>query len=245
VEGLPGLSHTEVDGTVSAPVGDKVDPSQGVQIVEYEDKMLDELTSLYCEIYAGDPWFQNFDKEEIRNTINGYSESDSDVRILIAKEGGKIEGFAFVYVGDKNGAINLFEEVYPSILTTESKVVNKVEQAQSVRHTEEVSKKLKEMIPDMGAVGYVLDLCVSDQKRSSNLSAKLSIDMIKGFSSCDFVFAQTLSVGPMKNLLGKVQKGECIDAYPEGETQHLTFEVGVPEVVKLGVILQRVLDRQS
>lgn len=209
------------------------------------------IAQCYCDVYAGEPWFQEFNQEKVQEWLESLHK-DPNVLIKTVERDDRVVAFYFAKKGTFSNVLPLFEQTFPEIIKTpingrsvdEKYLENEYVEGlgEKIRNTITSAirdKEIEEGIPskqkrtdeeiENTQILYMLDVGILKEYRSQGVNGEIYKAMFESILSSEWIIAQTLSKGPLKRLLEKYigDKRIDIDFIPLEEKEEDSNEIQV------------------
>lgn len=196
-------------------------------VLEIERSDIQEIAQSYCKTYAGEPWYQEFNEEEVTDYLTALSKIPGTTIVGCRDDKEELSAFFISYEDTKEKVIPQFAKSYNHIVSTP--VGNLPAPTNVKEHSKTVEELLENRLRQLkpSKVLYILDIGIVPDKQQDFTIAKdlyLTIAKVVSESHASVIIAQTLSKGPMKSIVSKIPNLEILDSFPtEANLQHLTL----------------------
>ena len=123
------------------------------------------ISQCYCEVYAGEPWFQTFDQQKIQDWLE-YLHSDPNTLINTVERDGRVVAFYIAKKGTFSDVLPLFEQTFPEIIKTPINGQSVDEKYLDNEYVEGLGEKIKNTITTTIKDKEMEEGIPSEQKRT-------------------------------------------------------------------------------
>jgi len=183
-----------------------------------------KLADCYCTVYEGEPWNQEFKRQDIQEWIVKLNESPN-TEIETIEQDDKVVGFYIAQRDTLEKILPTFNDTFPVILSTPIGGKRVEEKYLQQDYKEELNTKINKNIEPKDDVLYMLDIGILPEYRVFKVQKRMYDIMNSSVGDKGYVLAQTMSYGPMADLIKKVETKVILDEIPIEGTQwkHIIF----------------------